>query len=123
MVTTPKPPSKSRKKKHTCVMPHKPIAKGRPRLGRRGRVFTPQRTLEAEAAIASSWDGPKFEGPVKLHVTFRYDEMVVTVEKYPEGTSRLRGDVDNYLKTVMDGLNGVAWIDDKQVLFVEAEKT
>lgn len=112
----------TRKKKHTCTIPHKPIAKGRPRLGRRGRVFTPQRTLDAEAAIAAAWDGPKFEGPLKLEVTFGYDHMVVTVEKYPDATSRLRGDVDNYLKTVMDGLNGVAWEDDKQVMAVFGEK-
>jgi crossover junction endodeoxyribonuclease RusA len=113
----------TRKKKHTCVIPEKPIAKGRPRLGRRGRVFTPQRTLDAEAAIAAAWDGPKFEGPVKLTVVFLYDSIEVTVEKYPDGSSRLRGDVDNYLKTVMDGLNGVAWEDDKQVFAVVAEKT
>jgi crossover junction endodeoxyribonuclease RusA len=49
--------------------------------------------------------------------------MEVTVEKYPDGASKLRGDVDNYLKTVMDGLNGVAWEDDKQVHAVVAEKT
>jgi Holliday junction resolvase RusA-like endonuclease len=49
--------------------------------------------------------------------------MEVTVEKYSDGGSRLRGDVDNYLKTVMDGLNGIAWEDDKQVYAVEAEKT
>jgi len=85
-------------------------------------VFTPQRTLDAEAAIAAAWDGPKFEGPLKLEVTFGYDHMVVTVEKYPDATSRLRGDVDNYLKTVMDGLNGVAWEDDKQVMAVFGEK-
>ena len=86
-------------------------------------MFTPQRTLDAEAAIAAAWDGPKFDGPLKLHVTFRKDEMVVTVEKYPDGASPLRGDVDNYLKTVMDGLNGIAWEDDKQVFAVVAEKT
>jgi Holliday junction resolvase RusA-like endonuclease len=79
--------------------------------------------LDAEAAIAAAWDGPKFEGPVKLTVVFLYDSIEVTVEKYPDGSSRLRGDVDNYLKTVMDGLNGVAWEDDKQVFAVVAEKT
>jgi crossover junction endodeoxyribonuclease RusA len=113
----------TRKKKHTCVIPHKPVAKGRPRLGRRGRVFTPQRTLDAEAAIAAAWNGPQFDGPLKLTVVFKQNEMEVTVEKYPDGASKLRGDVDNYLKTVMDGLNGVAWEDDKQVHAVVAEKT
>lgn len=112
----------TRKKKHTCKIPQKPIAKGRPRLGRRGRVFTPQRTLDAEAAIAAAWDGPKFDGPLKVEIEFGYDYMVVHVAKYPEGSSRLRGDVDNYIKTVLDGLNGVAWEDDKQVISVFGEK-
>ena len=32
------------------------------------------------------------------------------------------GDIDNLLKSLMDGLNGVAWHDDKQVVSVSAER-
>jgi len=34
----------------------------------------------------------------------------------------LRGDLDNYVKLLMDGLNGVAWLDDKQVTIITAVK-
>jgi len=34
----------------------------------------------------------------------------------------LRSDIDNLIKTVLDGLNGVAWEDDTQVVKVEAVK-
>ena len=32
------------------------------------------------------------------------------------------GDIDNLLKSLMDGLNGIAWHDDKQVVSVKAER-
>jgi crossover junction endodeoxyribonuclease RusA len=103
-----------------------PRSKGRPRLGRRGRVFTPVATHEAEQNIASIWreaNGPHLTGAIALEVDFHPKETVITVREtseYPE--SRLRGDIDNYLKLVMDGLNGVAWDDDKQVVWLYAVK-
>lgn len=41
----------------------------------------------------------------------------------PEGwRSSLRGDADNYAKLVLDGLNGVAYNDDNQVMQLSVEK-
>jgi crossover junction endodeoxyribonuclease RusA len=99
----------------------KPIAKQRPRLGRRGRVFTPQRTLDFEAQIAEAWDGPCFESPCALVVEFTKDTVKITV-KESKYTSGLRGDIDNYVKSIMDGLNGVAYVDDKLVTEIKAVK-
>lgn len=36
--------------------------------------------------------------------------------------SKLRGDLDNYTKLIADALNGVAWIDDRQVVKLTAVK-
>jgi crossover junction endodeoxyribonuclease RusA len=103
-------------------VPHKPVPKGRPRMTRRGRVFTPQRTLEAEALVREAWGARrKFDGSVGIEITFSNDGTHIRVFPY-EGESKLRGDIDNYIKTIMDGLNGCAWDDDKQVLYVVAEK-
>lgn len=115
----------SSSKQHTIVIPSRPVPKGRPRLGRRGRVFTPVKTLEAEALVNGAWqmsDGPIFEGPVWIRIEFTPTSMEITVGESELELSKLRGDIDNYVKTIMDGLNGVAWADDKQVHHVEAWK-
>lgn len=110
----------AKRKKFTITVNARPTPKGRPRLGRRGRVFTPIKTLEAEAVIRDAWKkarGPMWkEEPVWIEIRLFYDRTEITVGvDEDEGYSRLRGDIDNYVKLVMDGLNGAAWADDKQV--------
>jgi hypothetical protein len=60
---------------------------------------------------------------VSLVLNFAQDGTLIVICPYYGSDSRLRGDIDNYIKTIMDGLNGVAWDDDKQVFHVVAEKT
>jgi len=120
------PRRKSNKRPFTFTVDQRPTVKGRPRLGRRGRVFTPARTLEAEAYIAALYEklrGPFYDGPVMIEAVFRTSETEVTISPLEEAhTSKLRGDTDNYLKLLLDGLNGVAFIDDKCVMIVRGEK-
>jgi crossover junction endodeoxyribonuclease RusA len=107
----------------TVFVPHKPVPKGRPRMTRRGRVFTPQRTLEAEALVREAWgDNPKFTGTVGIVMLLETDGTLITVFPHEAAPQKLRGDIDNYVKTIMDGLNGKAWDDDKQVTYLVAEK-
>jgi crossover junction endodeoxyribonuclease RusA len=107
----------------TVFVPHKPVPKGRPRMTRRGRVFTPQRTLEAEALVREAWgDNPKFTGEVGIVMLLGTDGTLITVFPHAAEPQKLRGDIDNYVKTIMDGLNGKAWDDDKQVTYLVAEK-
>jgi len=87
-------------------------------MSRRGRVYTPAATHNAEQVIAAGWTGPKFAGPVSVDVIFSKAGTTVTVESLDPlvyGNSVLRGDVDNMAKLVLDALNGVAYLDDKQV--------
>lgn len=126
MTTPSEPPKRRRKSKtkpHTVTIPGAPVPKGRPRLGRRGRVFTPEKTLIAENHIRMTWDGPKYEVPVSIDIVFNKNETTVTVEPLIDLVpSKMRGDIDNYVKTLMDGLNGAAWLDDKQVHRITAVK-
>lgn len=101
----------------------RPVPKGRPRMTRRGRVFTPEKTLQAESDIRALYKGPFFEGNIHVHVSMNTDATVVTVSSSDDTPSKLRGDLDNYVKTVLDALNGVAFADDKQVHSIQAEKS
>jgi len=92
-------------------------------MTRYGRVFTPKTTLEAEAIIAQAWNGPCYEGLVQVECSFTPQGTVVTVTPVEGEASKLRGDLDNYVKLLMDGLNGVAWLDDKQVTVIGAVKS
>jgi len=87
-------------------------------------MYTDKATREYEQAIKDAYvanGGPLFEGPVSMSVTFTKDKVTITLSEI-EAVSSLRGDVDNLLKAIMDGLNGVAYKDDGQVLTVKAYK-
>lgn len=109
-------------KKHSQFIETKPIPKGRPRMTRRGRVYTPARTLESENVIRTAYTGPKYEGDVILICTFSKDGISINLQNITQGNTKLRGDLDNYIKLLMDGLNGVAWTDDKQVTVIVGSK-
>jgi crossover junction endodeoxyribonuclease RusA len=116
---------KSPRKPFTFTIDRAPTVKGRPRLGRRGRVFTPEKTLVAEAIIAEQYrklGGPFYECPVSIEAVFTPESTEITITPLSEHTSKLRGDTDNYLKLVGDALNGVAYPDDKAVMIIRGEK-
>lgn len=109
---------------HTVVYSERPQVKQRPRMTRRGKAYTPIKTHLAENIIGEKWDGPKFEGPIYLKATFSKEGSVITIGVFtptPEKIT-LRGDIDNYVKLVMDGLNGIAYEDDNQIVYIEVTK-
>ncbi len=93
---------------HSITIPGRPVPKARPRMGVRGRkayVYTPPKTKEYEKLVGwmARCAGCKpLNGPI-----------VVNLDLYIKGRS---GDADNYCKSILDGLNGVAYEDDDQVI-------
>lgn len=110
----------------TFTLPFKPKVKERPRMTRRGRAFTPKKTLMAEDDIATWIDkhvrARGFNGAVSVTIRFRKNDIVVKVTERTR-LSKLRGDVDNYAKLVMDALQKSHLLgDDKQVVRIDATK-
>jgi crossover junction endodeoxyribonuclease RusA len=111
-----------KKVKHTITVFAKPKVKERPRFGN-GRTWTPKTTSEYEQKIKEAWDGPTFESTVSVDIILYKDKIKITLtEQEPKTKSTLRGDIDNYVKAILDGLNGSAFIDDKQVISIKARK-
>ena len=112
-------------KEHTQRYEFRAKAKQRPRMSRRGRAYTPKATHEFETRVATGWNKRKKfkDKPVSVSIELGKDFFTVkVVEIDTETPSALRGDIDNYVKSILDGLNGIAWDDDIQVRELKATK-
>lgn len=85
----------------------RPTERARHGRGRGNRPYTPQASLDAQRAV-----GWAFRRAAPGH---RPDRRLYAVHVMAWYRDRYRRDVDNIAKTVMDGLNGIAWADDAQV--------
>jgi Holliday junction resolvase RusA-like endonuclease len=115
-------------------VPGKPRGKQRPRSAPgHSRPYTPKQTVQAEKAIAALYrvaaPGTRpLTGNVRLDV-----EAVFRIPKSFKGDLLLaayagevpytgKPDKDNIEKLVMDALNGLAWVDDAQIVAGEPTK-
>jgi Holliday junction resolvase RusA-like endonuclease len=107
-------------------IPLKAVAKQRarltrPRRGRRTRAYTPEKTRHFEDGIAELYAqaGGTHWGSVPVGMEIEIHKDGISVDVFPLECSvrpvGIRGDADNYVKAIQDGLNGVAWDDDRQV--------
>ena len=103
-----------------------PIGKSRPRFGRTkaGGVvtYTPQKTRDYERALKSFAQVAMIgktvlEGPVKVTITAYFSHKTKT------GWHVSRPDLDNIIKAILDGLNGVVFKDDACVSILLASKS
>lgn len=99
----------------TLCHPGDPVPKGRPRIFR-GHGVTPKRTRDAEKSLRefAAWrmrgEGlDPFAGPLRVRLSFS------------RATAR-RCDLDNLAKLVLDALNGIAFVDDSQIVELVATK-
>lgn len=96
----------------------KPVPKGRPRINKKtGVVYTPRATKKFEEAVALKAKmvmTKPLEGPLALTVHFYF--------KGEEKHHTKRPDIDNLLKSTLDGLNGISFKDDSQIVELTAKK-
>lgn len=105
-----------------------PVAKQRARLGRRRKAFTPEKTVAFETAVRQMWSdiGEHYDADdvhaVAVDVEIESHGIWVRVTPL-EASHRpigVRGDVDNYVKAILDGMTSsdtikAAFADDKIV--------
>ena len=110
-----------------------PVAKGRPRGGKNG-YYTPQKTKAYEDLVKQAYERDagniKFQKPAAVGVVIGvYCPIPKSDSKALKGLKAAnkiyntkKGDVDNYAKTVLDALVGVAYDDDSQVALLLVAK-
>ena len=110
-----------------------PVAKGRPRFTRQGRAYTPAKTktYEEEVALfakAAMKDLEPLKTPVavSVHATFPIPQGYSKKRRQAclDGSERhlKRPDLDNIVKAITDGMNGVVYDDDSQIVRLQAKK-
>ena len=109
-----------------------PVGKGRARSTRTGIHYTPAKTQQAEEsflaqALPYKPDAP-LRGPLRIEITAIYSVPSSWSKKRrvaaEDGIERptVKPDMDNVVKLILDSLNGVFYLDDKQVVELEVYK-
>lgn len=112
------------------IIPGQPQGKGRPRIGKIGahaRMFTPAKTVAYESLVAlcateALRGAALLEGPVRvrMHLWCQTPKTLTKRERADIATGAKRPttkpDIDNVVKAIFDGFNGVLWRDDVQVV-------
>lgn len=112
-----------------------PVGKERPRISKHGGMYTPKKTRDYEKLVAKSYmaeyrDVEPFDKDVPLDVTIiAYFEIPKSDTKIKKEKKRngemlpvIKCDIDNICKIILDGVQGVAFYDDKQVVDISAIK-
>lgn len=103
------------------IMPGAPVGKERPRKGKHG-FYTPKKTKDYESLIGwcaeESLYKKKISDPVQPWLMDQdyAVEIYISLENHKK-----KPDIDNVLKSILDGMNNVVYYDDKQVTKVYVE--
>ena len=114
------------------IIPCKPQGKARPKFSRVGnyvRTYTPDKTVNYENFVRFLWTQSgheKLEGEIKACI-YAHFKIPTSVSKKKHAKMLGTGythkpDADNICKSVLDGLQGVAFADDSQVVEVLIRK-
>jgi Holliday junction resolvase RusA-like endonuclease len=113
-----------------------PVPKGRPRFARRGKfvsTYSPKTTVDyesrvSEAAKEAMGSQKPLEGPIvaciyiTLPIPASYSKKRSQACLSGEERPTKRSDIDNFCKAIFDGMNGIVFADDSQVVSLHATK-
>ena len=118
--------------KREFIIAGKVQAKQRPRFTGKF-VYTPKQTIEYENWVKTSYldkysGQPIFENALKVKIIAYYEipKSISNKKKlqmlHNEIFPTIKPDTDNIAKSILDSLNGIAFLDDKQVVSLAVEK-
>lgn len=105
----------------------KPRGKGRPRMTKRGHVYTPATTREYEELIQKFYneafpDAKPLTGALAMQLNI-FDRLPKgTPKKVVASSYTVKPDIDNVAKAVLDGLSGHVFMDDAQIVDLHVKK-
>ncbi|WP_025728437.1 RusA family crossover junction endodeoxyribonuclease [Atopobacter phocae] len=112
-----------------------PVAQGRPRFTRQGHTYDPPKSKAFKRQIKTFFLKEKqrnnleaIDGPIEIELTF-YKPLLksMTIKQKTQALLKQllpikKPDLDNYIKGVLDGMNGIFWHDDAQIVKLMAYK-
>lgn len=116
------------------IIEGEPVAQGRPRFSSRNgfvRVHDPQKSSNYKKlvrSVAQRQVSEPIDKPISLLIdVYRSIPQSFSKKKHLEAVEgRLRPitkpDIDNYIKGILDGLNGVVWVDDNRIISLTVNK-
>ena len=113
-----------------------PVPKGRPRFARRGKfvsTYSPKTTVDyeskvSEAAKLAMGSSKPLETPVAAYIYITlpipasYSKKRIQACLSGQEHPTKKSDIDNFCKAVFDGMNGIVFADDSQVVALHAKK-
>ena len=120
----------------TFMVEGTPVPKGRPRFARRGKfvsTYSPKTTVDyetkvGEAAQVAMGSSEPLETPVgayiyiTLPIPASYSKKRTQACLSGEERPTKKSDIDNYCKAVFDGMNGIVFLDDSQIVSLHSTK-
>lgn len=106
------------------VLPLAAVPCPRPKLTRFGKAYYPGAYSKWKAAAARSFTAQSFDCGILKPLTGSLIVSIGIEIARPKKTSLEypRGDIDNYVKSVLDAANGIVWEDDTQIVGLHATK-
>jgi Holliday junction resolvase RusA-like endonuclease len=113
-----------------------PVPKGRPRFARRGKfvsTYTPKTTADYEAKVSEAARkamgvAEPMEGPLVayIHITLpvptSYTKKRTAACLAGDERPTKKSDIDNFCKSIFDGMNEIVFVDDSQIVSLHATK-
>lgn len=115
------------------TVPGNPVGKARPRMTRSGHAYTPDKTVSYENLVKmcfiekyTDWVPVSGEAILRLNAYYPIPKSASKKKKIDMVIGEIRPtkkpDLDNVMKAIADALNGIAYVDDSQIVTAEVRK-